>query len=96
MYKKGNTFFKESHYGSHRLKWKYFKPHTKKKGKEEENKIAISIINVCLKHYLPNVVERTPPITGSGIVEKKAPNLPKTPTIIRMHAATWITSLLPT
>ena len=48
------------------------------------------------KFLLPNVVDRIPPMIGSGIKAKKAPNFPTTPTTIRMHATPWMTSRLAT
>ena len=45
---------------------------------------------------IPNITRNMPPITGSGMVIKTAPNFPKIPrTIIRMPVV-WMTNLLPT
>ena len=45
---------------------------------------------------IPNRTQKMPPMMGSGIVMKRAPNLDKTTNTIIINAATWITLLLPT
>ncbi len=45
---------------------------------------------------MPNIMQKTPPTIGWGIVKKKAPNLVMQPTMIMMIAPYWITLLLPT
>ena len=45
---------------------------------------------------MPNMTQNTPPIIGSGIVMKRAPNFDKTPKKSIIKAAAWITLLLPT
>lgn len=45
---------------------------------------------------VPNMTMKTPPIMGSGMVTKSAPNLPKTPNMIIITAPTCITLRLAT
>lgn len=44
----------------------------------------------------PNITRNMPPMTGSGIVIKIAPNFPKIPRMIIRIPAVWRTNLLPT
>jgi hypothetical protein len=44
----------------------------------------------------PNIQQKTPPITGSGMVENNAPNFPIKAKIIISNAPNWTTRLLPT
>ena len=48
------------------------------------------------KHYVPNKIKNEPPITGSGTVTKRAPNLLNTPSAIINIADIWTTRRLPT
>lgn len=45
---------------------------------------------------IANMMMKTPATTGSGMVTKTAPNLPKSPETRRMRALTWTTRRLPT
>ena len=45
---------------------------------------------------IPNMIHRTPPTIGVGIVEKRAPTLFNMPMIIIKHPANCTTRLLPT
>lgn len=45
---------------------------------------------------IANMMMKTPAITGSGIETKRAPNLPKTPEMMRMMALYCTTRRLPT
>lgn len=45
---------------------------------------------------IPNMQQKTPPITGWGMVENSAPNFPKRARIIMHSAPIWTTRRLPT
>lgn len=45
---------------------------------------------------MPNMTQKIPPMIGSGIVIKRAPNFDNKPKNIIIRAAAWITRLLPT
>ena len=48
------------------------------------------------KTYLPKRVMKIPPKMGSGMVTKRAPNLPNIPSRMAINAPTWITRRLAT
>ena len=57
------------------------------------------VLKIHLKRHLthsPNIHMKTPPTIGSGIVAKRAPNLPATPKTIIISALKVATRLLPT
>lgn len=45
---------------------------------------------------MPNMTQKIPPITGSGMETRRAPNLENTPKKSKNPAAHWITRRLPT